>query len=69
LCAQASAETREAWKEVKLAVTVKDPVLASVMVPECIYRGFCPEFQSCGYVNTEAYKTALTEYRNKVLDL
>lgn len=65
LCAQASPETREAWREVKAKVAEKDPVLASVMVPECIYRGFCPEFQSCGYVNTEAYRKALEEYRRK----
>jgi hypothetical protein len=68
LCNQASAETREAWKEVKLAVELEDPVLASVMVPECIYRGFCPEFHCCGYVNTEAYRKALADYRNKTLE-
>ena len=65
LCSQASTETRAAWREVKAEVEKVDPVLASVMVPECIYRGFCPEFQSCGYVNTEAYRQALAEYRNK----
>lgn len=68
LCTQASAETRAAWKEVKTEVAKVDPVLASVMVPECIYRGFCPEFRSCGYVDTEAYKKALEEYRNKAID-
>ena len=41
LCGQASPETREAWKEVKEKITQVDPVLGSVMVPECIYRGFC----------------------------
>lgn len=65
LCSQASKETREAWKEVKAEVKQYDPVLASVMVPECIYRGFCPEFQTCGYVNTEDYKKALKAYRDK----
>lgn len=65
LCGQASAETREAWKEVKAEVEKVDPVLASVMVPECIYRGFCPEFHSCGYVDTEDYQRRLKEYRNK----
>lgn len=39
--------------------------LASVMVPECVYRGFCPEFHSCGYDKTEAFKQALEEYRRK----
>lgn len=67
LCAQASAETRAAWNEVKAEVAKADPVLASVMVPECIYRGFCPEFKSCGYADTEAYCQALAEYRSKVV--
>lgn len=65
LCMQASPETRAAWQEVKKEVQKSDPVLASVMVPECIYRGFCPEFKSCGYVDTDAYREALEEYRKK----
>ena len=58
-------EQEAAWKEVKEKITQVDPVLGSVMVPECIYRGFCPEFHSCGYVDTEAYPEALAAYRTK----
>lgn len=65
LCKQASPETRAAWLEVKADVDKCDPILASVMVPECIYRGFCPEFKSCGYVDTPQYKEALEKYRSK----
>lgn len=65
LCNQAAPETRQAWLEVREAIEERDPVLASVMVPECIYRGFCPEFRSCGYVNTPEYAERLKEYRNK----
>lgn len=65
LCNQASAETRQAWQEVKREVAKHDETLASVMVPECIYRGFCPEFDCCGYVNTEAYRRELEEYRRR----
>jgi hypothetical protein len=65
LCRQASEDTREAWLEVKSAVAERDPVLASVMVPECIYRGFCPEFDSCGYCDTDLYRQALKEYRGE----
>lgn len=65
LCNQASPETRAAWQEVKEQVSAVDPILGSVMVPECIYRGFCPEFHSCGYVNTEEYARRLAEYRSK----
>ena len=67
LCAQASPETRKAWQEVKDLVKQIDPPLASVMVPECIYRGFCPEFEDkcCGYCNTPAYREELAKYRDR----
>jgi hypothetical protein len=64
LCSQASPETRKAWLEVKDEVKKYDPILASVMVRECIYRGFCPEMNPCPYSKTEAYKKELEEYRN-----
>lgn len=64
LCNCASKETREAWKQVKDAIAEIDPIMASKMVPECLYRGFCPEFLSpCGYSNTEKYQQDLKEYR------
>lgn len=58
-------ETRAAWEEVKNEVEKVDSVLASVMVPECIYRGFCPEFKSCGYCETEEFQKRLAEYRRR----
>ena len=64
LCSQASPETREAWLDVKREVNKYDPILASVMVRECIYRGFCPELNKCGYTNTSAYKRELYTYRH-----
>jgi sarcosine oxidase delta subunit len=60
----ASKETREAWELVIKFLSEVDPVLASKCVPECIYRGFCPEFERCcGYANTKAFKQRLEEYR------
>ena len=44
-------------------VAKKDNFVAEVMVKECIYRGFCPEMQSCGYDKTEQFKKELEEYR------
>lgn len=63
LCNQASEKTREAWQNVKDKVKEVEPELASCMVKECIYRGFCPEMYPCGYSKTEAYKQELAEYR------
>lgn len=64
LCGCASPETREAWQAVKKEVAKTEPELASCMVKECVYRGFCPEMNCCGYVYTPGYKIELKEYRN-----
>lgn len=38
----------------------------SIMVSECIYRGFCPEFLSpCGYSKTDKFKEDLKKYREE----
>ena len=69
LCNCASKETREAWKQVQAAIREVDPVMADKMVPECIYRGFCPEFMNpCGYANTEKYQQDLKKYRSTDYD-
>jgi hypothetical protein len=60
----ASPETRKAWEIVIEALKEFDPILAEKCVPECVYRGFCPEHKRCcGYVNTKAYQKRLEEYR------
>ena len=65
LCSCASVETREAWKQVLAAIKEVDPILVDKCVPECIYRGFCPEFmKSCGYSKTAKYQEDLKRYRN-----
>ena len=63
LCRQASPETTVAWKLVLTEVEKTEPELVSVCVPECVYRGFCPEFKPCGYAETPAYANALQAYR------
>ena len=66
LCNCASPETRDAWKIFLDSFKDKEPELFNVSVPECIYRGFCPEFKSCGYHKSEDYKNKLIEYRKGI---
>ena len=63
LCSQASPETRAAWKLVVDELAKQEPELAACCVPDCVYRGFCPEFKCCGFVNTPAYQEAVRKYR------
>lgn len=63
LCGQASPETRRAWREVVNEIAKKEPELAECCVPECVYRGFCPEFKSCGFADSPAFHDALKRYR------
>lgn len=57
LCHKASPETRKAWEDVRKQIDKVDPAMAAVMVPECIYRGFCPYGkESCGAIKSEAFQ-------------
>lgn len=48
LCHQASPETREYAEDFKAALHEIEPEISDVLVCNCVYRGFCPEMQSCG---------------------
>lgn len=49
LCFQASKEARELGEDFKNELHNYEPELADVLVANCIYRGGCSEFKSCGY--------------------
>ena len=66
LCFQASKETREAWLSVLESIKDKEPELYRCCVPECVYRGFCPEMKSCKYYESNDYKEYLKEYRGGI---
>ena len=63
LCNCASPETRFVWGKVKEEIEKIEPELASKMVRECVYRGFCPEMECCGFVNTDKFEDELFDYR------
>ena len=65
LCTQASLETRQLWGEVIDAIGEFEPEIASVCVPECVYRGFCPEMKPCGYSDSEAYIKRMMIYQKQ----
>jgi len=69
LCHQASKETREAWTTFIETLRKVEPELASLCVPECIYRGFCPEFKTCGAFDTDSYKISRLNYINRCKEL
>ena len=66
LCNLASPETRKAWYELKGKIQEKEPELAAVMVADCIYRGYCYEFKSCGYHKSEIFKSSLEVFRKGI---
>lgn len=49
LCHQAAKETRETAKDFKEALYEIEPELSDVLVPNCIYRGGCPEMKTCWF--------------------
>lgn len=47
LCLHSHPRTVAAWTRLRDAVGEVDPDLKQFMVPECCYRGFCPELRLC----------------------
>jgi hypothetical protein len=45
----ATPEARGLAKDLKLQMGKMFPAEANVLVPNCIYRGGCPEFHPCGF--------------------
>ena len=66
LCNCASPETREAWKAFLETIKDVEPELYSCCVPDCVYRGWCYEYKSCGYHKTDSYRKTIEQYRSKI---
>lgn len=64
LCFQASKETRQYAEDLKIAIYEVEPEIADVLVPNCVYRGFCPEMNECGFWHRLSEKMT----REEILD-
>lgn len=49
LCNKAEKVTQMLWIEVLRELSKIEPFLANACVPNCLYRGFCPEIKPCGF--------------------
>ena len=63
LCNKASKETREIWYWVIDELVKIEPYLASACVPQCVYRGFCPEKNPCGRSQDGIFKLYREQYQ------
>lgn len=67
LCYQASEETRQAWMLFLNELKKVDPVIYNACVPECIYRGYCYEYETCNYYKSEEYKKRLDRHKELIV--
>jgi len=66
LCFLASKETREAWNLVLETIKEAEPEIYDACVPDCVYRGWCYEYKSCGFHKTDDYQKKLAAYRSGI---
>jgi hypothetical protein len=66
LCNKASLKTQIAWQKFLLTIKDSEPELFAVCVPNCVYRGYCYEMESCGFYKTPSYEAWLSAYREGV---
>lgn len=62
MCNKAEKETRKIWNMVVTELRKIEPELAAACVPNCIYRGFCPEIKSCGLADTDTFPIKVADY-------
>lgn len=70
LCkAKPHSDTQMVWRTFLEELKQFDPVLVSKCVPNCIYRGRCPETTSgCGYDKTERFRSELEKYWSEYIN-
>ena len=66
LCNKAEQQTRDIWRVVIHKLSEIDPELAPACVPNCIYRGFCPEIKSCGLADSKIFSLRANDYINEI---
>lgn len=66
LCNKAEKETRKIWSQVIEELRKIEPELANACVPNCIYRGHCPEIKSCGIADGELFPQHVNDYINSL---
>lgn len=55
LCTKAEKATRTIWNVAISKLAEIEPILAKACVPNCVYRGICPEIKSCGLAQLEGF--------------
>jgi hypothetical protein len=68
LCYQAAPETRAYAEDLKKVITEREPEIGNVLVPNCIYRGGCPEIHSCG-LYSNFWHWAMIKDRDDLCDM
>ena len=66
LCNKAEKETRKIWEQVVRTLYISEPELAAACVPNCVYRGHCPEIKSCGWADGELFPLRVNDYINEL---
>lgn len=62
LCSMADPTTRMVWSTVITALGNVDKAVAERCVQQCVHCGYCPEFKSCGFVDSVAFDVARKAY-------
>lgn len=66
ICQKASIEARAIWNRLMIELKEIEPLLVKRMVPDCIYRGVCPELGPCSYITTKHYQETKAKYRERL---
>ena len=67
LCNKASIETILVWKEVLKELEKIEPELTSICVPQCVEKGMCTEYKTCGFDESKKFDEIREDYTLKCI--
>lgn len=62
MCSMADPATRRVWSAVMTSLEDVDKAVYGRCVQQCVHCGYCPEFKSCGFVDSVAFDVARKAY-------
>lgn len=69
LCTCAHIRTIKVWRAIIEELGKVNPIIPTIAVPDCVYRGWCYEHKTCNLHKTKKFEDMLKKYREGINEL
>lgn len=69
LCTCTHIRTMKVWRAIIEELGKVNPIIPTIAVPDCVYRGWCYEHKTCNLHKTKKFEDMLKKYREGINEL